>query len=72
MMSYQKMDKPAIDMFASAHNQAFKQDHVSERTCETEPSDDECEWDIITVDGIQYIVSGDRRYKLQDLVPIKD
>ena len=65
-------DKPTIDMIASARNQAFKQDHVSERTYEPEPSDDECEWDIITVDEIQYIVSGDRRYKLQDLVPKKD
>lgn len=64
-VSYQKMKRtagPSIDEIASARNQAFKQDHDSERTYEPEPS----------VDGIQYIVSGDRRYKLQDLVPTKN
>ena len=62
---------PSIDEIASARNQAYRQE-MKEIAGEPELSDDECEWDIITVDGIQYIVSGDRRYKLQDLVPTKN
>ena len=64
----QQTDGPSIDEIASYRNQAYRQE-MKEIAYEPEPSDDECEWDIITVDGIQYIVSGDRRYKLQDIVP---
>lgn len=66
----QQTDGPSIDEIASARNQAYRQAVAEnqEIAYEPEPSDDECEWDIITVDGIQYIVSGDRRYKLQDLI----
>tara|TARA_B100000900_G_C20571904_1_gene713571 strand:+ start:1487 stop:1693 length:207 start_codon:yes stop_codon:yes gene_type:complete len=67
----QRTDGPSIDEISSARNQAYRQE-MKEIAGEPEPSDDECEWDIITVDEIQYIVSGDRRYKLQDLVPKKD
>lgn len=68
------MDTPSIDEIASYRNQSYNQEMKKnqEITYEPEPSDDECEWDIITVDGIQYIISGDRRYKLQDIVPKKD
>ena len=67
----QQTDGPSIDEIASARNQAYNQEmkQNQEITYEPEQSDDECEWDIITVDGIQYIVSGDRRYKLLDIVP---
>lgn len=65
------MDKPTIDEIASSLNRAYRQG-MKDISYEPEPSDDECEWDIITVDGIQYIVSGDRRYKLQVMVPKKD
>ena len=68
------MDTPSIDEIASYRNQSYNQEMEKnqEITYEPEPSDDECEWDIITVDGIQYIISGVRRYKLQDIVPKKD
>jgi hypothetical protein len=68
------MDTPSIDEIASYRNQSYNQETKKnqEITYEPEPSDDECELDIITVDGIQYIISGDRRYKLQDIVPKKD
>ena len=70
----QQTDGPSIDEIASYRNQSYRQEMKKnqEITYEPEPSDDECEWDIITVDGIQYIISGDRRYKLLDIVPPKD
>ena len=67
----QRTKEPSIDEIASYRNQSYRQE-MNEIAYEPEPSDDECEWDILTVDGIQYIVSGDRRYKLLDLVPKKD
>lgn len=60
------MEKPSIDEISSARNKAYKQG-LKEPTYEPEPSDEECDWDIIVIDGIQYIVSGDQTYKLQEL-----
>lgn len=67
----QRTKDPSIDEIARDRNRAYRQG-MKDISYEPEPSDDECEWDIITVDGIQYIVSGDRRYKLQVMVPKKD